>query len=287
MSSYVQIYRVVVLHDFFEGNRCRGVNLVPVPECMNQMGNLGLLFRQNNYNEWGLYAKDDELQRDKLQLWMEEETSALEFQVEVSQNDFFLYTDWPGYSPKECYVFEIGDKEKELLDSEGELHYGVVPEEKIIVCRRDKTLQKQSNRVLGFLKLGFSDKMVENWGQTEVSQCKEITIGFHALKVVWEFILIPRDSSVDQNLLLKDATGKMELETLEKFELTQGLMAYRGVSSSLIQLKECYDYRVQLWELKQTGKRLISSEIPLPRVGEFSIKATKENPQIVSKYFYF
>ena len=276
-----------IYHDFFEKDQCRGVNAAPVQECREDLFNLGLLFKQISVNEWGVFVTKDELHKDKLLLWLETDSNALVFHVEIRQSDFFLYTDWPGYSPKESYVFETASDAVEGVALRGEFHYGVVPEEHVTLYKRDKLLPKRKRQTVGFLKLGFSKNRVERFWQEDINQPFRVMIRFHALKVFWEFVLIPRNYLANQILMLKEATGKMEFTSLEEFELMPGQWAYRGFSSRSVYLKECYEYRVQLWELKHTGKRLITAEVPLPQAGEFSIKASKENSKIITKYFYF
>ncbi|TAJ12200.1 hypothetical protein DMA11_13700 [Marinilabiliaceae bacterium JC017] len=286
MSKYTEIYRIILNHDFFEKNQCRGVNITPDEESLNYLYNLGLFFKRISVNEWGLFVQKDELQKEKLLLWLEKDYNTLGFNIEVCESDFFLFTDWPGYSPKQFYLFMPGSEAEELLVSSGKLRYGVIPEENVILPKQ-KAIRKIHKRIIGLLKLSFSKKILDKFWQDEGNQSYRIMIQFHSLKVFWEFVLIPRNYSEDQSLMIKEATESLQFTELEKKMLLSKQQAYRGLSSDLIPLKERYDYKVQVWETKKTGKRLIAAEVPLPMAGEFSLNTSRDKVRIVTKYFYF
>ncbi|MBP1638845.1 MAG: hypothetical protein H6Q17_428 [Bacteroidetes bacterium] len=101
----------------------------------------------------------------------------------------------------------------------------------------------------------------------------------------WEFILIPKFNTQLSNILLNENKNRLVFTCLEKVTLPgEQQPVWRFVSEQELQLKEKYHFRICLWDVQDTGRRLLCSHIPYPQPGSVSIFSPDN---MITNYFYF
>lgn len=109
----------------------------------------------------------------------------------------------------------------------------------------------------------------------------DITVG--SAEKFLEFLVIAKSGNRSQ-LALKESNGKLVFKQSEIDFPGESLPVYRFVTDKPIQLKEVYNYSIQLWELKENGESLLSNNVPFPKAAS----ASAISPQnTISSYFYF
>jgi hypothetical protein len=287
MSSYSTIYRIVIGHEFFEENVCRFIKISPTPECKTHLNNLGMIINQFAINEWHLLVPGDDLHKEKIILWLQNNDQSLDFDMEVIQTDFFHCTNWPEFSYTKNYEFQMEPNGINVLLSENELVFGLIEDKKTVPVSINTNDKKQNISSVCKLCLTFSEEIINNIWSVKNRAEYNIKVQYNSLKVIWEFILIPRNSTNNKTLVLKEVEERLELSQLDEIEVTPGQLAYKGYTTELIPLKENYNYQIQLWELRDSGKKMILEDMPLPKAGEFSKNYSNNNSQIITKFYYF
>lgn len=88
----------------------------------------------------------------------------------------------------------------------------------------------------------------------------------------WEFILIAKYSPENIKIRLNENKGKIEFEQQEKVDFPgENKKVFRFLSVRPVELKEKYDYKINLWEERDRGERLLVDSLPFPRVNSISI----------------
>lgn len=113
---------------------------------------------------------------------------------------------------------------------------------------------------------------------------QKIDIQIASPEKYYEYICIPKYYNSDVKLKLKEEQNRIEFNE-EKFQpITDIQDAIRFVSKEKIKLSDGNNLKMQLWEVRNSGERLISNFIPNPQPDELSLS----NPQdTITTYFYF
>ena len=111
----------------------------------------------------------------------------------------------------------------------------------------------------------------------------EINIKIATVYKNYEFILIPKHH---KNLQIKlvEIRNKIQFEVLEQLLLPNIGDVYRFLSKEKIKLTDSNNLKIQLWEIKETGERLLCNTIPIPQPEQISLIDPKN---ALSTYFYF
>ncbi len=98
-----------------------------------------------------------------------------------------------------------------------------------------------------------------------------------------EFVLIPRHTGPSAVIEMREVRGRVEFLPPERAELL-GMKALRVVSKEMVPLTEKHDHRFRLLEIRDSGERLLTGDVPSPRPDESSLA----DPQgTVTTYFYY
>ncbi len=112
----------------------------------------------------------------------------------------------------------------------------------------------------------------------------EINIEIQSKTVGWEFILIPKYTSRNATIELRENYGKLDFSIMEEVLFPGEGNVFRCVTKSNIVMKEIYDYKICLWERKENGELMLNSNIPFPKPNVRSILDPHER---ITSYFYF
>lgn len=99
-----------------------------------------------------------------------------------------------------------------------------------------------------------------------------------------EYICIPKYHSVNTKLRLTEERNRMTFHEEEFQPIAAIETAFRFVSTEKIKLSEDYNLKMQLWEIRESGERLISHSIPNPQPNELSLTNPKDT---ITTYFYY
>lgn len=99
-----------------------------------------------------------------------------------------------------------------------------------------------------------------------------------------EFLFIPKYHSETINLRLLEEKRRLENVGPEDHYILDNVLVKRFVSKETILLKEKPDYNFALWEVRDSGERMLTNRIPLPRPDNISLISPKDT---ITTYFYF
>jgi hypothetical protein len=99
-----------------------------------------------------------------------------------------------------------------------------------------------------------------------------------------EYICIPKYIGADVPVKMKEEKGRIRLKAAERVSLPGVPAAWRFVSEEKIRLEQRNPLKMQLWEIRENGERMISGEISPPRPNRFSPVSPKD---MVTTFFYY
>lgn len=105
-----------------------------------------------------------------------------------------------------------------------------------------------------------------------------------ATEKYFEYICIPQYYTGDSVLRLRENKNLFEIEGPDKVHLPDAGEVFRFVSKKQIPLRQIYPYKVQLWEIRDSGERLISDRIPCPQPSSRSLFYPNDT---ITTYYYF
>lgn len=100
----------------------------------------------------------------------------------------------------------------------------------------------------------------------------------------FEYLLIPQYNTLETRLKLTETTGSIPFEDLGQIILPDRTTAIRFRSKEKIPLKNFYSFKTTLWEIRNSGDRLLSENIPPPSVTNISVFSPADT---ITSYFYF
>ncbi len=100
----------------------------------------------------------------------------------------------------------------------------------------------------------------------------------------YEIILIPRYNPHNITLKIKEEKDRIQWKDSEKNFLIEEKPVWRFVSIAPVYLKSNLEYRIVLLEVRESGERIISNNIPLPRADDISVFSPSDT---ISTYFYY
>jgi|GEM_PF-1600825 len=121
--------------------------------------------------------------------------------------------------------------------------------------------------------------------QALIDEVSAVSLAISSKTKIWEFILIPKYTDNCEKLELKEARAKLLFEEDGKKQFPgEDKDVFRFVSTAPVSLKEIYDYKISLWELKENGENLLSTALVLPKPAAHSWFSAQDT---ITSYFYF
>lgn len=126
------------------------------------------------------------------------------------------------------------------------------------------------------------------WGvlraQLKRNEVVETTLRLYPLEKRLEFVLIPRYTDVSAVVELREAQNGVIFLPPEKTLFPGVDSARRIMTREKLPLAESTPYRFQLWEIRDSGERLLADRVPLPEPYESSVVEPRD---AVTRYFYY
>lgn len=132
-------------------------------------------------------------------------------------------------------------------------------------------------------KNGIWKTLTINVDKALLAQKTVIDIAISSPEKFLEFLVIAKSGNRPP-LALREDNDKLVFNQSEVDFPGEPLPVYRFITSKPIALKEAYNYRIQLWEVKDNGESLLSSGVPFPKTAAISMINSKNT---ISSYFYF
>lgn len=130
-----------------------------------------------------------------------------------------------------------------------------------------------------------------NWKVLEINtaslineKIEEMHIEIDSVSKFQEYILIPKYQRADTKIKLVEEREKIRFRETGKVQLPQTPEAFRFVTEEAVKLVQGNDFKIQLWELRENGERLISECVPAPAPDACSV-LDPEN--FLTSYFYY
>jgi len=118
----------------------------------------------------------------------------------------------------------------------------------------------------------------------ETGMANQILHIIPSVEKYFEFICIPKFHSGDISLRMTEDKNRFQIEEPEIISMPDKTNAIRFVSKDKIPLKKIYKYKVRLWEIRESGERLISDSIPCPSPSNISVFHSNDT---ITSYYYF
>lgn len=242
MESYRTLYRIKVVHDYFDGQPCTALQCRLTPQGEALAKRRGLLFRQTGADEWSCLSRT-----------VPAEDDVLTMDLYLTDPAFAFYTAWEGFRPSAAYGLELP-----VLEEEVEAATAIRPTDGKRGIGR------------GFCTIGL--RLTEEMAKAaEAGKPMQATIRFRSLSAQWEYLFIPRggtDTTVGR-LALEDAAGKVEFPTFKECGV-YGRQGWRTMSKSPVPMRRSYGCRLRI-TVQDEGrqKRILLKRIPAPEPGRF------------------
>lgn len=131
----------------------------------------------------------------------------------------------------------------------------------------------------------------DNWKVLEImtdslirEKAEEIRIEIDSVSKFQEYILIPKYQRADTKIKLVEEREKIRFRETGKVLLPQTPEAFRFVTEEEVKLVQGTDFKIQLWEIRENGERLISECVPAPAPDACSVLDPKN---FLTSYFYY
>jgi hypothetical protein len=132
-------------------------------------------------------------------------------------------------------------------------------------------------------KNGIWKTLTINVDKALLAQKTIIAIAIGSPEKFLEFLVIAKSGNRPP-LALREDNGKLVFTQSEVDFPGEPLPVYRFITKEPVALKEAYNYRIQLWEVKENGESLLSNGIPFPKTSAASVINSQNT---ISSYFYF
>jgi hypothetical protein len=132
-------------------------------------------------------------------------------------------------------------------------------------------------------KNGIWKTLTINVDKGLLAQKTTIDIAIGSPEKFLEFLIIAKSGN-QSPLTLREDNDKLVFTRSEVDFPGEPSPVYRFITNEPVALKEAYNYKIQLWEVKENGESLLSSNIPFPKTWATSVINSQNT---ISSYFYF
>lgn len=248
MENYRILYSIIIEHDYFNDKPCNVLQCRLSPQSEQLALQRGLLFKQMAPNEWAVLV-------DSIGTGHDTASDVLELNLQITDPNFPLYTDWNGLQLSVAHELELpGAQEK--LDAASVIHRS---------CEMQDIAKPFCT-----IRLKLTQELLD---AAMANKPKKTQLHFSAPKMQWEIIFLPRSEnsfSQTNKLLLEDAKGKIKFTPIDEIEVL-GRRVRRTLSTKRIPMRKVYNFHLQL--MAQNGgngyKRLLPIQVTPPEPGRF------------------
>jgi hypothetical protein len=125
----------------------------------------------------------------------------------------------------------------------------------------------------------------EGWGKAVVAvDGKDATIRIAGREKYLEYICIPKYSSPDLSMKIREAKNRLSFRESVRITLQDIPVALRFVTEEKVKLMQQNEFKVQLWEIRESGERPAGEALSVPRPDSFSPVAPQDT---ITSYLYY
>ena len=245
MEKYTLLYSFRIEHDYFAGGRCTALSCALTPQAQQLLRRRGMIFRQLDVNEWGLYFLN------------EPDTAAdqLELTLGLTDRSFPYYTVWTDFVPSAAYALHLPLEGKKTKAAEGS---GLM----------EKTANvRPIGQGLCAVTLRLTSDMLKH---AVAGQPLADVLHFGSRAVKWEYIFLSRTEGADGGTLhLEDDAGSLTFTAAKRCDY-RGASGWSITSKTPVPMRQHYDCRLRLVvRAKDTPVRQLLSAVEPPVMGRF------------------
>jgi hypothetical protein len=126
-------------------------------------------------------------------------------------------------------------------------------------------------------------KLFLNRNLTQVETI-QIKIAFKSQSKYWEFILMPKYTNRSSGIKLTEDKNRIHFNPVEQISFPGEVNAFRIMTSDRIKMKERYEYKIRLWEIMNSGERILNNSISFPQPQSTSIF---DRNNTITSYVYY
>lgn len=258
MTNYQTIFSFCLEHDYYTQNICRAIEIRVPSQSVSMLKRRGLIFKQTKENQWSIIG-------DCEGAGVDDDSDVLVLEMILVEPLFVCFTIWQDFRPTHAYHLSLPcNKTKEEATN----------------VIKDSEHKRQSDSFCS-IEINLSNEMfkrAEN-GNAEIN-----TLIFRSPEVYWEYLFVSRSEKNNENLELKEISGKVVFSEMEKIEIEPfTLPVLQTITKSPIPMNERYKLDISLIEIINNNlqkKRVLIKHIPHPSLGRFVAEQTHTIRQI-------
>ncbi|MDL2322911.1 hypothetical protein LJC52_02890 [Bacteroidales bacterium OttesenSCG-928-A17] len=114
----------------------------------------------------------------------------------------------------------------------------------------------------------------------------EEVLFFHSKEMYWKYLYMSNAvSESDRNIKLVDQSQQLNFQESKRMN-SDGKQEICFVSTKPIKLKQIYDYRLQLLEVRSHGEKLLKQHLEYPQVGSYDSEPKRKGYGVLARYVY-
>lgn len=281
MSTYKELFNIVMNHSYYEDSRCRAVTLLATDETKTFFYNADIITRKSGNKINFLYNTEF---TPALIAGTEDKVS-LKYKLSLSDLLFFNFTD---IIYKKGYAFYLnpnltnGQKDKSLL-SKNEF----VSSDDLKLATDDVFhghIRKSDpiSDFIGLIEINLSDI---GFSKTETNFVPiSFNLNFNAKTTYWRYHIISKNDIKYDNLSIRDSLNKITFSKVKETTLSNGETAGQITSEQTIALNESTNHHFNLYGTLDKMEKLIIKNLRHPDIKNLSIE---ENKNISEMYVYY
>lgn len=175
---------------------------------------------------------------------------------------------------------------KDLLENECKLFFGLYPQNELFHYVSLISNTENNNFYLHDVPLSKWWKMMElNLQHIIDNKVQDISIKITSPEKYFEYVLIPKFHDANVNIKFSEERNRLTFVQGDQDFLAELGTIFPFRSEEKVKLSEDNErIKTLLWEVRDSGERLISTYIPNPKPNEISIINSKDT---ITSYFYF
>lgn len=286
MSSYRELVRVTVSHDFYSGGVCNSLEFRPTARTSELFLGAGLVARSLRD---GVRIVFDETRLEALHMYAQESAS-FDFLVYSRDPDFrsysepftalnekILYFDNLGGGKSKAQVLSLGDQV-----SSRDLKAVDAPELDALIGPRERRLPP-----LFALRI-FTDGRKSLLAEWLKSKSNVYSIHFGARQRYWKYYLLgklTRQLKPSQRYHVVDPEDRVEFDGMDEEVLADDRLAFTFRSRQPIPLHEYYPFRLQLVQRERGAETVVIDSLPVASIEQIGLDRSAEQTSTLSEIY--
>jgi hypothetical protein len=281
MSTYKELFSIVINHSYYEDRRCRAITLPTTDETKAFFFNADIIMRESANKIIFLYNAEF----TPALIAGTEDKISLNFIVSLTDLLFFNFTD---IIQKKGYAFYLkpnlktGSTDNYLL-SKNEF---ISPDDlRPVTDSVFKGYIRKSGTIsdsLGLIEINLTDIGFGKTGINHAPVC--FTLNFNAKTTYWRYHVITKNNIRYDNLSIRDSLNKITFSKAKETILSNGQTSGQITSEQTIALNESANHHFSLYGTLDKTERLIIKNLSHPDIKHLNIE---KNKNISEMYVYY